>query len=246
MASVIVHDPPNSFIDTQRAGNSVRSWEEPGAGGRESAGAVGPHFRRGRQGPELALVEEFLTRFPYRAPAGCRVTIFLEPRLPSGFPDAVAVVWDPSAAAHWADQRAELQTGDLRLMQLVVDAGPTTSDHLTALTGRNRGRVFRAEGEEAYRAHQREHENEVLAPGVAFPLVRRLLDLNGADVDQQVVEIVLLSRNDPDTGFRVFNSIEHHGLAISRAAFVKGRNPHLYMSAFNASFFLSANVADFA
>jgi 5'-nucleotidase len=53
---------------------------------------------------------------------------------------------------------------------------------------------------------------------------------------------VLLSRNDPDTGLRVFNSVEHHRLAISRAAFVKGRNPYLYMSAFNASLFLSANA----
>lgn len=105
-------------------------------------------------------------------------------------------------------------------------------------------RVFREEGEEAYRRHQREHEDDVLAPGVAFPLVRRLLALNGTGDDEQVVEVVLLSRNDPDTGLRVFNAIEHHGLAISRAAFVKGRNPYLYMSAFNASLFLSANADD--
>jgi 5'-nucleotidase len=105
-------------------------------------------------------------------------------------------------------------------------------------------KVFREEGEEAYRRHQRENEENVLAPGVAFPLVRRLLSLNGAAPDEQFVEIVLLSRNDPDTGLRVFNSIEHHRLAISRAAFVKGRNPHLYMSAFNASLFLSANFED--
>jgi 5'-nucleotidase len=105
-------------------------------------------------------------------------------------------------------------------------------------------RVFREEGEEAYRRYQREHEDDVLAPGVAFPLVRRLLALNGAAADEQVVEVVLLSRNDPDTGLRVFNSIEHHRLAISRAAFVKGGNPYLYMSAFNASLFLSANAED--
>lgn len=105
-------------------------------------------------------------------------------------------------------------------------------------------RVFREQGEEAYRRHQRAHENDTLAPGVAFPLVRRLLDLNKPDTEHPVVEIVLLSRNDPDTGLRVFNSIEHYGLAISRAAFVTGRNPHAYMSAFNASLFLSANAAD--
>ncbi len=105
-------------------------------------------------------------------------------------------------------------------------------------------RVFREHGEEAYRQYQRDHESDVLAPGVAFPLVRRLLALNGADPGDQVVEIVLLSRNDPDTGLRVFNAIEHHGLAISRAAFVKGRNPHLYLPAFNASLFLSAHAED--
>ena len=105
-------------------------------------------------------------------------------------------------------------------------------------------RVFREQGEEAYRAHQRENENDILTPGVAFPLIRRLLALNGTGSDEQFVEVVLLSRNDPDTGLRVFNSIEHHGLSISRAAFVKGRNPYVYMSAFNASLFLSADAED--
>lgn len=105
-------------------------------------------------------------------------------------------------------------------------------------------RVFDEQKEEAYRKYQREHEDDPLAPGVAFPLIRRLLDLNGATDDEKLVEVVLLSRNDPDTGLRVFNSIEHHGLAISRAAFVKGRDPYPYMPAFNASLFLSANADD--
>ena len=105
-------------------------------------------------------------------------------------------------------------------------------------------RVFREEGEEAYRRYQREHEDDTLGPGVAFPLVRRLLALNGAGEGDQLVEVVLLSRNDPDTGLRVFNSIERHGLAITRAAFVKGRDPYRYMPAFNASLFLSANADD--
>ncbi len=105
-------------------------------------------------------------------------------------------------------------------------------------------RVFREEGEEPYRLHQREHENDPLAPGVAFPLIRRLLALNGATEEEKFVEVVLLSRNDPDTGLRVFNSIEHHALPISRAVFVKGHDPYPYMSAFNASLFLSANAED--
>lgn len=105
-------------------------------------------------------------------------------------------------------------------------------------------RVFRERGEEEYRLYQREHEEDVLNPGVAFPFVRRLLSLNGADPGDRPVEVILLSRNDPDTGLRVFNSIAHYKLAISRGAFVTGRRPYRYMPAFNASLFLSANEED--
>jgi 5'-nucleotidase len=105
-------------------------------------------------------------------------------------------------------------------------------------------RVFRERGEDAYRQYQRDHEEDVLSPGVAFPFVRRLLSLNGPGADDRPVEVILLSRNDPDTGLRVFNSIAHHKLAISRGAFVTGRRPYRYMPAFNASLFLSANELD--
>jgi 5'-nucleotidase len=105
-------------------------------------------------------------------------------------------------------------------------------------------RVFRERGEEEYRKYQREHEENVLNPGVAFPFVRRLLSLNGPDPDDRPVEVILLSRNDPDTGLRVFNSIAHYKLSITRGAFVTGRRPYRYMPAFNASLFLSANEED--
>lgn len=105
-------------------------------------------------------------------------------------------------------------------------------------------RVFRDKGEEAYRKFQHDNEHVVLEPGVAFPLIKRLLGVNGKEPDDQPVEVVLLSRNDPDTGLRVFKSIEHYGLPISRAAFVTGANPYVYMDAFNASLFLTANPAD--
>lgn len=102
-------------------------------------------------------------------------------------------------------------------------------------------RVFRKEGEAAYRAYQREKENCLLAEGVAFPLVKRLLSLNN---DNPLVEVVLFSRNDLDTGLRVFKSIEKKGLPISRAVFVAGRNPFEYLKAFNAALFLSGNRED--
>lgn len=105
-------------------------------------------------------------------------------------------------------------------------------------------RVFREQGLEPYRKHQRENENVVLGPGVAFPLIRRLLSLNGPAADDQPIEVVLVSRNDPDTGLRVFKSIQHHGLNITRAAFVNGRPPFRYLHAFNACLFLSANPED--
>ena len=104
--------------------------------------------------------------------------------------------------------------------------------------------VFREEGLRAYRKYQREHENDILAPGIAFPFVRRFLELNTIFPDRQPVEVVLLSRNDSDTGMRVFNSIEHYRLGIIRAAFTRGNSPFRYIPAYNVSLFLSANEAD--
>lgn len=103
-------------------------------------------------------------------------------------------------------------------------------------------KVFTTSGEDAYREYQRAHETDVLQQGVVYPLVKRLLDLN--DEKSQPIEVVLFSRNDPDTGLRVFNSIEKYGLDISRAVFVTGKNPFEYLEAFNASLFLSGNMED--
>lgn len=105
-------------------------------------------------------------------------------------------------------------------------------------------RIFSEQGEEAYRAYQHQNEHIPLEKGVAFPLVRRLLSLNGEDEEDQLVEVVLLSQNDADTGLRVFNSIEHYGLPITRAVFAKGGTPFIYMDAFNACLFLSGDYSN--
>lgn len=106
-------------------------------------------------------------------------------------------------------------------------------------------RVYRERGIEEYREYQRDNETVALKPGPAFPLVRRLLRLNeGVSETEAPVEVILLSRNDPDTGLRVMNSIQTHGLGMSRAVFVNGGNPFRYMDALNASLFLSANAED--
>ena len=105
--------------------------------------------------------------------------------------------------------------------------------------------LFERDGLEAYAAFQRAHEDELLAPGVAFPLVRKLLALNrSAPPEAPRVEVILLSRNSSDTGLRIFNSIEHHGLAIARAAFSNGAPPYPYIRPFGADLFLSTHGDD--
>jgi len=105
-------------------------------------------------------------------------------------------------------------------------------------------RVFETEGVDAYRAYQVAHENDILEPGVAFPLVRKLISLNTALGERGRVEVILLSRNSSDTGLRVLTSAHHHGLDITRAAFTGGASPYRYVAAFGAHLFLSADPND--
>lgn len=106
-------------------------------------------------------------------------------------------------------------------------------------------RLFEREGLDAYTRYQIEREDDPLAPGVAFGLVRKLLALN-ADAKTPHVEVILLSRNSGDTGLRIFNSIEHHELGIYRAAFTNGASPYAYIPSFGVHLFLSANGEDVA
>jgi 5'-nucleotidase len=104
--------------------------------------------------------------------------------------------------------------------------------------------VFVTQGIDAYCDYQIAHEDRVLAPGVAFPLVCKLLALNERFAGAATVEIILLSRNSADTGLRIFNSIQHHGLDIIRAAFTGGAGTYRYAKAMGAHLFLSANPDD--
>lgn len=104
--------------------------------------------------------------------------------------------------------------------------------------------VYINEGLAAYAQYQIEHEDEILEPGDAFPLVKKLLRLNEKLGDEPRVEVILLSRNSADTGLRVFNSVEHYGLKISRAAFCGGTSPYRYASAFGCHLFLSTEADD--
>ncbi len=104
--------------------------------------------------------------------------------------------------------------------------------------------IYETQGVAAYANYQREHEEDILEPGEAFPLVTKLLRINEKLGGEPRVEVILLSRNSADTGLRVFNSIAHHGLNITRAAFSGGKSPYRYVSAFACHLFLSTHAQD--
>ena len=104
--------------------------------------------------------------------------------------------------------------------------------------------IYETQGVAAYSMYQREHEDDILEPGEAFPLVTKLLRINEKLGGEPRVEVILLSRNSADTGLRVFNSIAHYGLNITRAAFSGGKSPYRYVSAFACHLFLSTNAQD--
>jgi len=105
-------------------------------------------------------------------------------------------------------------------------------------------KIHKIESSSVYKNYQRENQNVPLRTGVAYPFIKRLLSLNELDPANPPIEVVLLSRNSPDTGLRVMKSIEHYNLGMTRAVFLQGGTPHKYIPAFNISLFLSANETD--
>ena len=103
-------------------------------------------------------------------------------------------------------------------------------------------RLFEQTDDRAYMKLQLNRLDVPAKPGVAFPLVQKLLAFNG--VADSLVEIVILSRNDPVSGLRVLRSTKAHGLAIERCVFTRGRSPYGYLRSLNANLFLSMNEAD--
>ena len=87
-------------------------------------------------------------------------------------------------------------------------------------------------------------EDKTLDPGEAFGLVKKILKINDLYEKENRIEVILLSRNTSDTGLRIRNSIESHGLNISRAAFCGGESPHRYVKDFGVHLFLSSNIED--
>jgi 5'-nucleotidase len=102
--------------------------------------------------------------------------------------------------------------------------------------------VFEQGDDRAYMRLQLERLEQPAKPGVAFSLVRKLLDFN--DASGQRVEVAILSRNDPVSGMRVFRSAQHYGLPILRGTFTRGQPPWRYLRPLNANLFLSTHLSD--
>lgn len=132
---------------------------------------------------------------------------------------------------------------------LVVGISATALFDLTEADG-----VFRAKFAEdkqtavsEYRAYMLAHEDEPLEDGTGMPLVKALLALNKyktGEASQPLVEVVVMSRNSPETGVRVFNNIRSRSLSISRHAFTGGESVVNYLDAFDVDLFLTTNIKD--
>jgi 5'-nucleotidase len=103
-------------------------------------------------------------------------------------------------------------------------------------------KVFEQSDDRAYMKLQLERLEAPAKPGVAFSLVKKLLAFN--DANTQRVEVVILSRNDPVSGMRVFRSAQHYGLPIQRGSFTRGQSPWRYLKPLNANLFLSTHLSD--
>lgn len=101
--------------------------------------------------------------------------------------------------------------------------------------------IYLNEGLEAFRSYQIEHRADLPPRGAAFPFIKRLLHLNKIFPDQMPVEVVILSRNDPEAGLRMMDAMPAYDLDITRAFFLSGKAPYPYMAAVNACLYLSTD-----
>ena len=104
--------------------------------------------------------------------------------------------------------------------------------------------LFETQGVEAYCRYQVEHEKDYLMPGNGFRLIEALLNINKIPGQEGRVEVIIMSHNSPDTSLRVFNSIAHYGLQISRAVLASGASLAPYLNAFHTDLYLSADEED--
>lgn len=104
--------------------------------------------------------------------------------------------------------------------------------------------IFEKQGLEAYCHYQMEHEQEILKPGPGFQLIKSLLQLNECVGGRDLIEVIIMSHNSPDTSLRVFNTIAYYGLPITRSVLASGASLAPYLAAFGTDLYLSACEED--
>ena len=123
--------------------------------------------------------------------------------------------------------------------KMVIGVSSRTLFDLTA-----ENEIFETQGLEAYRKYQVEHEQDILKPGPGFQLIKSLLQLNERREEADLVEVIIMSHNSPDTAIRIFNTIAYYDLAITRSVLVSGASLAPYLTAFHTDLFLSACEED--
>jgi len=104
--------------------------------------------------------------------------------------------------------------------------------------------MFRTKGLAEYSKYQIKNQNKILKPGTGFPLVRAILNLNDKTPDGRKTEVIIMSRNNAETGLRICRSIEHYKLDIKRSAWTSGVCVTSYLQPFRVHLFLSADEQD--
>ena len=149
----------------------------------------------------------------------------------------------PATASNGASWFNDSSSGQkLNLSEVLVLA--VSSRALFDLSVENN--IFEEKGEAEYARYQQEHEEDILKPGVGFSLIKAFLRLNELARARRVTEVIIVSRNNADSGIRIFNSVAHYGLDVTRAAFTSGESIARYLNAYDVDLFLSAYEDDVA
>lgn len=96
-------------------------------------------FRRPTAGPELDIVNLYCEEHLSSVKNGNEeLSVFIEPKLESGFPDIVAVYWDRTVADNWPAERLHLLPSDIPIIHYVNMAGSISVDLLTKRFGKRK------------------------------------------------------------------------------------------------------------
>src|SRR5215831_334950 len=219
--------------------------------GPTKASHFAPHFRpRGNVHPDI--LPSFACGFPVRIPRSRAIATSSTRRRSRPWPQPDGPSRVRCSVPHRVGESPQGGAIKSRAIgnsyTLVVPAPSSTAELVVAISSRalfdfeEENLVFETEDDRAYMQLQLARLEQPAKPGVAYRLVKKLLGFNADGVKR--VDIVILSRNDPVSGLRVFRSVKGAELGIERGVFTRGRPPYKYLNPLRANLFLSANADD--